>query len=435
MKTFILDTNVLIHDPDAINAFEDNEVILPWTVLEELDKLKKRNGWEGYAAREAIRKLEEYSTENHGSSLMSGVSTPSGGVLKVLSPLFDSTLDIDIDSIKDNKILMTVYAYKKEHPETIFVSKDINARIKARALNIEAQDYERSKIDISTLYKGYREVYVPTDWIKDIHVNGNLPLRKKQFKSFMNEEDKFPLYNEFVIFKSMESESISALAIRRDKFYLVKPNYNNKYNIIPKNVEQIFALNLLMNDNIKIVSFIGPAGTGKTFLSLIAALQKTIETQKYKKILISKPVIPLEGQELGFLPGDKFEKLEPWMQSYFDNLEALVNDYFYLLESGSLEIEALTYVRGRTLKDRYILVDECQNITPHAIKTITSRVGENSKIILLGDIEQIDAPYLDKFSNGLVYFVERLKGEKIYGHITLTKTLRSEVAELVAAKL
>ncbi|MGB4263051.1 MAG: PhoH family protein [Fervidobacterium sp.] len=408
VKNYILDTNVLLHDPEAIYSFQDNNVFIPLPVLEELDKLKRAQGRIGKNARTVIRSLEEL--RSHGD-LHTGIKLSNGGQLTI-SVLAES--DFDKHQVKflfekyvDNWIIS--YAmYLKEHSNapTIIVSKDISLRLKVSALGLVAQDYLTDKSDLSRLPLGFWTV--------------------KKIK----ELDRSTLVaNEYV-------ESDEGF-FRFDGEDLVKFDPKLKvFGITPRNKEQLFSLDALINDQIKLVSLIGIAGTGKTFLALAAGLQKTLIEGAYDKIIVARPLVPMGGKDIGYLPGALEEKISPWMGGVMDNLEYLcrLNSVSFrdLMKKEVIELEALTYIRGRSIPRQFIIIDEAQNLTPLEVKTILTRAGEGSKVVLTGDPYQIDTPYLDDSSNGLVHAAARFRGQKIACYIILTKGERSELASLAA---
>ncbi len=432
-KVFVLDTNVLLHNPAAITAFADNEVVLPIEVIEELDIFKKDNDEKGRNARAAIRALDELRERGR---LGEGVPLENGGTLRIITcidvqeppPLVSHAL---APQERDNKILMVAYALQQKGETVIFVSKDINARIKADALGIRSMDFERQKVDFDRLYTGWRENLVDPEFI-DL-------LRSK--KRLETKEQFFP--NEFIILKSKEDQRQSALCKYKseDKSFLpLRQDIYEVWGIKPRNKEQTIAFDLLLDDDVKLVTLVGKAGTGKTLLALAAGLKKTIDEHMYKRMLVSRPVIPI-GRDIGYLPGTKEEKLVHWMHPIFDNLEYILavrkrrEDIEGLIDSDLLQLEALTYMRGRSIPNQFIVIDEAQNLTPHEIKTVISRAGSHTKMVLTGDPYQIDNPYLDASSNGLTYTVERMKGQPMFGHIMLTKNERSGLASLAAELL
>jgi len=438
-KIFVLDTNVLLHDPNAIFAFEDNEVIIPAVVLEEIDS-KKRNVDEiGRNARYVSRMLDSLRQKGR---LHDGIMLDNGGVIKVelnhrsFQKLHDAFLEIT----HDNRIIAVALNYwheESEKPEprpVVLVSKDTLVRIKADVLGLTAQDYMSDRlVSASDLYPGHHTMLVEASVIDTFY----------QQKSLRTDDLKlgYRLYpHEFVILKDAAGGSRSALAKTSVDGSRLEPLFlgnDQVWGISARNAQQRMALELLLNDDIPLVTISGKAGTGKTLLALAAGLLKVEDERRYKKLLIGRPVVPM-GKDIGYLPGEKEEKLRPWMQPIYDNLEFLFDtkragDIEKILAGiGSIQVEALTYIRGRSIPGQFIIIDEAQNLSRHEVKTIVSRVGEGSKIILMGDPEQIDHPYLDAYSNGLTYVVERFKEHPIAGHITLEKGERSQLAQLAA---
>jgi PhoH-like ATPase len=438
-KIFVLDTNVLLHDPNAIFAFEDNEVIIPAVVLEEIDS-KKRNVDEiGRNARYVSRMLDSLRQKGR---LHDGIMLDNGGVIKVelnhrsFQKLHDAFLEIT----HDNRIIAVALNYwheESEKPEprpVVLVSKDTLVRIKADVLGLTAQDYMSDRlVSASDLYPGHHTMLVEASVIDTFY----------QQKSLRTDDLKlgYRLYpHEFVILKDAAGGSRSALAKTSVDGSRLEPLFLGNdpvWGISARNAQQRMALELLLNDDIPLVTISGKAGTGKTLLALAAGLLKVEDERRYKKLLIGRPVVPM-GKDIGYLPGEKEEKLRPWMQPIYDNLEFLFDtkragDIEKILAGiGSIQVEALTYIRGRSIPGQFIIIDEAQNLSRHEVKTIVSRVGEGSKIILMGDPEQIDHPYLDAYSNGLTYVVERFKEHPIAGHITLEKGERSQLAQLAA---
>lgn len=438
-KIFVLDTNVLLHDPNAIFAFEEHEVIIPAAVLEEIDS-KKRNADElGRNARSISRLLDELRKTGH---LQDGVPLESGGSVKVEMNhrSFVRVQELFREATNDNRILAVALNYKleeeeKEAPRTVvLVSKDVLVRIKADVLGVQAEDYLTDRTaDPNELYPGHTTMKVHPSVIDEFYSNRHLPVAPLGLN--------FSLYpHEFVILKDEMGSGKSALLKVTADGSRLDPLYHGSepvWGITARNAQQRMALELLLSDDIPLVTITGKAGTGKTLLALAAGLCKVEDERKYKKLLIARPVVPM-GKDIGYLPGEKEEKLRPWMQPIYDNLEYLFDTKKagdidkILMGLGSIQVEALTYIRGRSIPGQFIIVDEAQNLTPHEVKTIVSRAGDGSKVVLMGDPGQIDHPYLDAVSNGLTYVVERFRREDLSGHITLTKGERSRLAQLAA---
>ncbi|MBE0603897.1 MAG: PhoH family protein, partial [Deltaproteobacteria bacterium] len=399
IKNFVLDTNVLLHDPNALFKFEDNRVYIPITVIEELDHFKKDSNMLGRNARTVSKYIDRLREKGN---LSDGVPLDHGGMLRIAfveegSKLLPPELRGDL---ADNQLLgvaMTMHGREKEIP-IVVITKDTNLRIKADALGIRAEDYESDRVDIDELYRGVREVAVGKELIDRFYAVGECAPPP-------GAEDLFP--NEYVVFRDAATGS-SALA-RHDfpskRIRLLPTMKEDVWGIRPRNKEQHFALDILLDDSIKLVTLAGKAGTGKTLLAIAAGLRKTSDDEVYQRMLVSRPVLPM-GKDLGFLPGDVEEKLKPWMQPIFDNVEYLfgfnkkkkqggVRGYQELMNMGILEIEPLTYIRGRSIPNQFIIVDEAQNLSPHEVKTILTRAGENSKVVLTGDPYQIDNPFVD----------------------------------------
>ena len=437
-KTFVLDTNVLLHNAECVESFADNTVVLPMAVIEELDKFKKQNDELGRNARQVIRRLDDLRGQGN---LRDGVPLSNGGMLRIMSckPEPDATgLRHDV---RDNWILQLAYQLHRNGERVIFVSKDINARLKADALGLEAQDFEKEKVNFEEFFSGYSEKEVSSRVIDAF------------FKNQILERPRLGTYpNEFIILKDRNNKKRTALArtIQPGVITHLSSKLDRIWDIQARNKEQRMALELLMDPAVQIVTLVGQAGTGKTLLALAAALHCTLRNHRYDRILVSRPVIPM-GKDIGYLPGAKEEKISHWMQPIFDNLTYLLREgglggakpkkkqrvsvqelVYKLLKDNVIELEALTYIRGRSIPGQYVIVDEAQNLTPHEVKTIVSRAGEGTKIVLTGDAYQIDNPYLDSASNGLTYTAERLKTQSIHGHVTLKRSERSELAAIAA---
>ncbi len=433
-KIFVLDTNVLLHNPDAITSFEDNKVILPIEVLEELDKFKKDHDEKGRNSRIVIRNLDHIRQKG---SLQNGIKLENGGTLQIVITNYDSLNGFSLKLTEiDNRLLATAYLLQKSNScPVIFVSKDINARVKADSLGITSQDFQRQKVNIDELYRGWRKIELdtfasnPDDGIK---IDTEIPFCPNEFA--MIEEKSKP--GKFLITRFDKPTG---------KLYPLLKNLESMWGISPRNSQQEMARELLLDPRVELISMVGQAGTGKTLLALAAGLYLVLEKKVYDRLLISRPIMPL-GRDLGYLPGSKEEKLENWMEPIFDNLEYILtvfrknskNQLFTvkdLVSSGIIQLEALTYMRGRSLPRQYIIIDEAQNLTPHEIKTVVTRMGTNAKMIITGDPYQIDNPYLDSDSNGLTYCVDRMKNESLFGHVILTKSERGQLASIAARLL
>jgi len=430
-KNFILDTNVLLHDPRSIYSFDDNTVIIPIYVIEELDQFKKDMSELGRNARMIARYLDQHRTEG---TLAEGVPLPNGGILKVSWAETELPRSMADGQLMDNRILAVAIDAKKREPNTpaFFITKDTNLRIRADSLGLLAQDYEPERVEISELYSGVIELTVSADLVDQL------------YKPNAELDPPAPLVpNQFVLLKDAANPSHTAMGrfngAKGKVVPLLRTGKDGVWGVRPRNMEQSFLLDLLLNDDIRLVTIVGKAGTGKTLLAIAAGLAKVTEEAVYQKLLVSRPIFPL-GRDIGYLPGDVEQKLNPWMQPIFDNVEFLLNlsrsdkkagrGYHELVDLGIIDIEPLTYIRGRSIPNQYIIVDEAQNLTPHEVKTIITRVGDNTKIVLTGDPFQIDNPYVDSTNNGLVHVVNRFKAEKIAGHITMSKGERSQLAEL-----
>ena len=419
-------------------------MIIPFDVIEELDTFKTSTDDLGRNARTVIRHLDRL---RESGSLHEGVAIPqTGGRLRIILDENQPLCPGLTANTADNRIISCAYKLFKEGKPVIFISKDINARIKSDTMGITTEDFEAQKVDFERLYTGYRELTVPGAQI-------DLLYSQKQLKI----ETETPLFaNEFVLLHDEMDESHTALARQKpdiNAIVPVRPRRSPVFGILPRNLQQTMALDLLLDDSVKMVTLIGSAGTGKTLLALAAGMTKCLNEQVYQKLLCARPIMPL-GRDIGYLPGDKDQKLTAWMQPIFDNMSYLLSNRLsseggsshgqqstveqriqQLVESAQVVLEPLTYIRGRSIPHQFMIVDESQNLTPHEVKTIASRVGEGTKLVLTGDASQIDNPYLDSSSNGLSYLVERMKGRGIVGHVTLAKSERSELASLIAEVL
>lgn len=431
MKTFVIDTNVLIHRPEAIFSFKNSNVVIPIEVFEELDKLKsEHHSGRGKSARTACRLIDGIISKRDVSK---GVKMPSGGLL--LIPILEDFKEFHglVRGKKDNSILLTALALKERGDLVFFVSKDINARIKAEALGIRAVDYEKHKVSTTEQYQGFVELEVSLDKCKEL----------EEMKSVVLEGEFFD--NQYCFLSNSSNSTIYIGRYDKDAecFRHVPSGLDEPITgITALNTQQRIAFDALLNPKINLVTLVGAAGTGKTLLAIASGLHTVLQEKLYSRVLVSRPVVPM-GNDIGYLPGEKSQKMSPWMQPIFDNLEFIiersnkqnVKSVDQLVNNKILEIEALTYIRGRSLPKQFIIIDEAQNLTPHEIKTIVSRAGEDTKVVLTGDPYQIDNPYLDSESNGLITLVEAFKEQKIAAHITLTKTERSPLAELATQLL
>lgn len=429
-KIFVLDTNVILHNASAIKSFGDNMVVIPLAVIEELDKFKKESSERGRNARAAIRMLDQIRKRG---CLSNGVKMDNGGTFKIMLYHPDDQ-DIDLDrNIVDNKILMLAYHLNKTQKDkkVIFVSKDINARIKSDALGIMTVDFEKQKVDFDRLYTGWRKMELNQKNYDNFTKAGEMPVEPKSLCP-----------NEYAILHKTGNGSEQVIARhdwRNGKLVRLRDDNIRLWNISPKSPEQRIAFDMLLDPDIKLVTLVGQAGTGKTLLALTVGLQLVVNDKKFQKMLISRPIMPL-GKDIGYLPGSKEEKIEHWMNPIYDNLEYILSyktpdikvKIYQLFKDGKIELEALTYIRGRSIPNQFVIIDEAQNLTPHEIKTIISRVGHGTKMVLTGDPYQIDNPYLDASSNGLTYAAERLKDQPLHGHVTLTKSERSPLASIAA---
>jgi len=433
-KIYILDTNVFLTNSNSIYEYKNNDIVIPLKVLDEIDKHKKRQDGVGLNARNTIRILDELRSKGN---LHKGVRIDKGlGILSVKGFNYDQMpIGCDVQSA-DNQIIATALSEQVANPKRkiILVTRDINMRVKCDSLEMLTEDYEPAKIieDQSELYVGYTEHLVDDQIVNRFYEGEEI---------YLDDEQTNFQPNEFIMLVSSTNEKKTALAKFESKTTPIKKLVDYKKGVWgcrPRNKEQMFAFNMLMDPSIPIVTLIGAAGCGKTLLAIAAGLEQVLDQEQYKKLVVSRPVQPL-GKDIGYLPGTMEEKMMPWLMPIQDNIEFLMNgkrdsmDMFF--ENGTIQVEALTYIRGRSISNGFMIIDEAQNLTTHELKTIITRVGENTKIVLTGDIEQIDNVYIDATSNGLSYAVEKFKTYDLSGHITLKKGERSKVATLASKVL
>lgn len=429
-----MDASILLHDPEVIKQLKNHHIILPSVVLEELDRKKAQNDECGRHARHVMRFIDNVSKEGN---IRGGVSLDNGSSLRVL---LDSEQkkkrNLPTHFTPDrarHRFLSTAHKLKEIGESVSIVSKDPVTKILAETIGIETYSYKAVREHYDTLYKGVQHLDVPKEMIDQFYADGKVALPEGLFHP-----------NEYCIMRSPENSSAVAKVNAKDKTLVpLKPLKRDVWGVKPRNAMQKCALDLLLNDDVKLVSLVGQAGTGKTLLALAAALKKTFDENIYNRIIIARSIMPL-GRDIGFLPGTKEEKLRAWLAPFFDNLDFICGDNEvdgenqtkkFILESDKFQVEAITYMRGRSLSNTWVIIDEAQNLTPHELKTIISRVGENTKIIILGDPTQIDNPYLDLDSNGLVYLIGRMKRYDLFGTIFFTETERSSLAALAAEVL
>lgn len=435
-KTFVLDTNVILFDPTAIHKFGKNKVYIPLVVVEEVDRFKKDQNENGRNARHFSRIVDEFRMQG---PLIDGVPLENGGTIvcsvdrKPTNHKHNEFIDL---TKMDNLILSSALSLKEEGEEVTLITKDINLRLKSDMLGLHSEDYGQKDVSFEEMYSGQRMFEVSGDDLAE--------LESKRYLALPNAEELNIQPNEYLIVHEKGNDRhrfLGRYCLKKSGIVPLIPIREGCWGIYPKNVEQQFALDALLNDDVAFVTLVGKAGTGKTLLAIAAGLEMTITNEKYTRLLVSRPVQPM-GKDLGFLPGDVNEKLAPWMQPIFDNMDFLfgqtrgdnIASYDDLINHGLLHVEPLTYIRGRSIPGQYLIVDEAQNLSPHEVKTIITRAGEGTKIVLTGDPYQIDNPYLDEVNNGLVYALDRLKSEPIVGHSVLKVGERSALSE-AASKL
>lgn len=435
-RTFVVDTNVLLFDASALLAFAEHDVVIPLTVIEEMDRFKKQIDETGRNARETSRFLDDLRGKG---SLKEGVALPGGGFLRVDYSVYDPALPIDWGpDNNDNRIIRSVLRLHRDLGGNVcLITRDTNMRLKCDALGVCAEDYQNAHVQISDeVYVGICERVVAPGVIDELYTHGEVAVESNGLHP-----------QEFVILSDGGGKSAMArVNATCERMKLVARHKEGCWGIFARNKEQLFAMDLLLDPEIKLVTLNGVAGTGKTILAIACALRQVADEGTYRKVLVSRPIFPL-GRDIGYLPGDVEDKLNPWMKPIFDNLDYLMSTksdrrmgrgeptYQYLMDQKIIEVEALTYIRGRSITEQYLIIDEAQNLTPHEVKTVLTRAGEGTKVVMTGDPYQIDNPYVDALSNGLVYAVERFKNAAIAGHITLRKGERSELAELATQLL
>ncbi len=430
-RKIVIDTNVILFDALALKKFRDADIHIPISVIEEVDRFKRDLGENGRNARQFSRFIDEMRDLG---PLAKGVKLESSNsTIFVNVDVNWQAMPRELDPDKaDNRILATALALQAQYKEAAveLVTKDINLRIRADVYAVFAKDYEPERVEIDEMYQGHREIDVEPGIIEEFYAEKIITSNTFALKA-----------NQYVVMKDLSNPNHSAIGRFSEKdngiVPIMVPN-ESIWGIHPRNVEQTFAMDCLLNDEILFVSLVGKAGTGKTLMALAAGLFKTLDEGRFQRLLVSRPIFPM-GRDIGYLPGDVEQKLNPWMQPIFDNVEFLMGAdkkaagrAQELINQGMLNIEPLTYIRGRSIPNQYLIVDEAQNLTPHEIKTIVTRAGQGTKVVLTGDAYQIDNPYVDSATSGLTYSVERMKGQRLSAHVSLSKGERSELAELAA---
>jgi len=432
-KSFVLDTNTLLHDPEALTAFGNNDVVVPLAVLEELAHMKRYQDELSKNARAVFKTFDTLKKKGEGN-LQTGIVLPQGTRIRIqleIKTNYSPNFALN-PSQPSYRILMAALLLHEKGEQVVFVSKDLAMRVKAEAVGIEAEDYENKTYAYESLYRGIRRLEIPKQAIDAFYKDGQIAA--KDLGTFAP--------NEYCVMQCVErSSAVGKYDAKTGHIVSLLKHPSHIWGITAVNVEQKCAFDLLLRDDVKLVTLLGPAGTGKTLLALAAGLRKVFDENTYTRILISRPIVPL-GRDIGYLPGLKEEKLVHWMQPIYDNLEFLCassgsstdasETLRWVQESNKVEMEAVTYIRGRSLPKMYMIIDEAQNLTPHEVKTIISRAGKDTKVVLTGDPTQIDNPYLDRNSNGLSYLVGRFQDQKLFGHMFMEKTERSELAALAA---
>jgi PhoH-like ATPase len=432
VKNYILDTNVLLHDPNSLLSFRDNNVLIPIEVIEEVDRFKRESSELGQNARTVSRTLDALRKEGH---LNEGVRLSNGGCLRIVfHNAKENGFVVFGNKTVDSRIVAMAKEIQKETPKikTIVVSKDINLRVKANALGLDAEDYETDRVFITDLYTGMVEVQVGADMMNSFRVNGEIDVPKEK-RYFPSE------YCTLIDETNPKRTALTKVDATGKKLVPIIDSKDGVWGIRPRNREQHFAFDALLDDRVKLVTLMGKAGTGKTLLAMAAGLRRTVLDREFRRVVVARPTVSM-GKEIGFLPGTMEEKLNPWMQPIHDALEMLSDLNMGhesrrggdLLRSGTIVVEALSYIRGRSIANQFMIIDEAQNLTPLEAKTIITRVGHGTKIVFTGDPYQIDNPYVDSSSNGFNYIVSKFREQPISAHIELQKGERSELAELAA---
>ncbi|MBL8999764.1 MAG: PhoH family protein [Phycisphaerae bacterium] len=468
VKHFVLDTNILLHNPDAMFVFKEHHVVIPFKVIEELDRMKRKEDDLGRNARAAIRHLDRLRAIGPlAAGVNWGALLPLANTAHAVGPGgATGTIRVDVtdyerppaiaEEAPDNHIIAVAWHLHQRGIRAVFVTKDLGARIKSDSLGIKTEDFTNQKVDADRLYIGYTTLDTEGEIIDELYRDRLLGLDR--LAPYLAPSDERPIGeevipNQFIVLRDKDDENHTGLARRlSDTDHVIPVTGPRKpvSGIMARNVQQTMALDALLDDDLRMVTLLGGAGTGKTLLAIAAGMTKVFSEERYDKLLVARPIMPM-GRDIGYLPGDKDEKLAAWMQPIFDNLQYLLSTrgaqtqaadshtveqrVQKLMADGKLVLEPLTYIRGRSIPHQFMIVDEAQNLTPHEIKTIASRVGEGTKLVLTGDIGQIDNPYLDQSSNGLAYSIEKMKGVRLFAHVTLAKSERSELASLAASRL
>jgi len=433
-RTFVLDTCVLLADPHAILRFDEHHVVLPLVVVEELDNQKTRLDEVGANARRALRLLEEYGASRDGG-MREPVALPGGGSLRIeLNGIYSDRLPEVLEPARpDHRILSTCLNLDSEGDDSVLVTKDTALRIKGAQLGVGVQDYRADTVPVDELYQGWSELEVEADTVNELFDTGKVTLRGID-----------AVVNEYLVLKSGSQSGLARVVQTEPEVMATRvPGSGNVFGVEAKNLQQIFALDLLMDPDVPAVSLMGMAGAGKTFLALAAALEQVLEQRRYRRAAVYRPLVAVGRQEVGFLPGDLEDKLHPWMAAVYDNLYALFSDASHestralvddLIERNELELAAITYLRGRSITGEVVVIDEAQNLELPTLKVILTRMSRDSKVIFCGDLSQVDNPYISPYG-GMAALIEKFKGTPLFGHVTLGRSIRSPLAEMAATVL